>query len=133
MQNNQKTNTCAVVGFVLSFFFGLIGTIVCIVALTQIKKRGEKGKGFAIAGIIIGSLGLVTVLAVSLFFFLLVAPGLNNSIESQTVCANGPNYYTGYYGSTGYIYCGSQDYDGEYVCEYTNGDGDVVTAYCSSN
>lgn len=64
-QNNaqvepQKTNSMCLVGFILSFFFSLIGIIVSCVGLSQLKKNpNEKGKGMAIAGIVIGSVGLV--------------------------------------------------------------------------
>ncbi|KAA8818302.1 hypothetical protein CSQ85_09070 [Bifidobacterium rousetti] len=48
-----KMNTCAVVGFILSFLLWLVGLIVSIVALVQINHRRERGKGLAVAGIII--------------------------------------------------------------------------------
>ena len=57
----QKNNKNAIIGFVLSAFSffgvglaGIIGVIFGIVALTQIKHTHEKGKGWAIAAIIIG-------------------------------------------------------------------------------
>lgn len=59
----QLTNTMALVGFVMSFFNGLVGLILSIIGMSQIKKTGEPGKGYALAGIIISSvtmlLGLV--------------------------------------------------------------------------
>ena len=61
---NQKPgeyNRLAIGGLVLSIISifglglaGLIGLILVIVALVQIKHTGEKGKGIAIAAIIIG-------------------------------------------------------------------------------
>lgn len=54
-----KTNTLAIVGFVLAFVINIAGVIVSIVALNQIKQTGEKGRGLAIAGIIIGALSLI--------------------------------------------------------------------------
>lgn len=57
----QKNNRNAIIGFVLSAISifgiglaGIIGMIFGIVALTQIKYTHEKGKGWAIAAIIIG-------------------------------------------------------------------------------
>lgn len=57
----QKYNKSAVAGLVLSIISifgvglaGIIGFILGIVALTQIKHTSEKGKGMAIAAIIIG-------------------------------------------------------------------------------
>ena len=61
--NGQLTNTMAIVGFVMSFFSGLIGLIFSIIGMNQIKKTGEPGKGYALAGIIISAvrmfLGLI--------------------------------------------------------------------------
>ncbi|MDP3961720.1 MAG: DUF4190 domain-containing protein [Pseudorhodobacter sp.] len=57
----QKYNKSAVIGLVLSIISvfgvglaGIAGFILGIVALTQIKHTHEKGKGVAIAAIIIG-------------------------------------------------------------------------------
>ncbi|MFF1878875.1 DUF4190 domain-containing protein [Leifsonia sp. NPDC058230] len=47
-------NTLAIVGFILSFFVNVVGVILSFVALSQIKRTGEQGRGLAIAGIIIG-------------------------------------------------------------------------------
>ena len=60
----QKYNKSAVVGLVLSIISvfgvglaGIVGFILGIVALTQIKHTHEKGKGVAIAAIIVGFRG----------------------------------------------------------------------------
>jgi hypothetical protein len=57
----QNTNKNAIIGFVLSAISifgvglaGIIGMIFGIVAITQIKHTHEKGKGWAIAAIVIG-------------------------------------------------------------------------------
>ena len=57
----QKYNKSAVIGLVLSIISifgvglaGISGFILGIVALTQIKHTHEKGKGVAIAAIIVG-------------------------------------------------------------------------------
>ena len=52
---NQKYNGLAIAGFICSFLVSLPGLILSIVGLNQIKKQGGKGKGLAIAGIIIAS------------------------------------------------------------------------------
>ena len=65
MENNQsiptKYNKLSITGFVLSIISifgivlsGLVGFILGIIALVQIKHTKEKGKGLAIAAIIIG-------------------------------------------------------------------------------
>lgn len=56
---NQKYNGLAIAGFVCSFFIALVGLILSIVGLGQIKKQGGKGKGLAIAGIIISAVSMI--------------------------------------------------------------------------
>ncbi|MEV6729022.1 MULTISPECIES: DUF4190 domain-containing protein [unclassified Streptomyces] len=58
---SQKTNTMAVVAFVMSVICAipLVPLILGFVALSQIRERGEKGRGFAIAAIVIHGLTLV--------------------------------------------------------------------------
>lgn len=61
----QRYNGVAVAGFILSFFIALAGLICSIIGLKQTKERGEKGRGLAIAGIIISALSMVLSLALS--------------------------------------------------------------------
>jgi hypothetical protein len=50
-------STPALIGFILSIFgIVLISIILCIVALTRIPKSGQRGKGLAIAGLVISGL-----------------------------------------------------------------------------
>lgn len=44
----------AIVAFILAFFVNLVGIILGFVALSQIKRTGEQGRGLAIAAIVIG-------------------------------------------------------------------------------
>lgn len=72
-QKVQVSNTMALVGFVMSFFNSLIGLIFSIIGMNQIKKTGEPGKGFALAGIIISAVSLVlTILIVIIYFIILL-------------------------------------------------------------
>ena len=48
------TNTMAIVALVGSFFVPLVGIICGHMALGQIKRTGEQGRGLAMAGLIIG-------------------------------------------------------------------------------
>ncbi|MEJ8643006.1 DUF4190 domain-containing protein [Streptomyces sp. MS1.HAVA.3] len=52
---SQKTNALAIVAFVMSIVCALplVPLILGIIALSQIRNRGEKGKGFAVAAIVI--------------------------------------------------------------------------------
>ena len=52
-QEKQNTNVMAIVGFIFAFLLPLIGLILSIISLVQINKKGQKGKGLAIAGIIV--------------------------------------------------------------------------------
>ena len=70
MENStSKTNTLAIVSLILAFFLPLIGAILGHVALGQIKKSGEEGRGLALAGVIIGwVLTALAILSTFLFF-----------------------------------------------------------------
>ena len=48
------TNTLAILALVLSFVVSLGGIICGHIALAQIKRTGEGGRGLALAGLIIG-------------------------------------------------------------------------------
>lgn len=67
-----KTNGMAIAGFVLSFFCSLLGLIFSGVALSQIGKTGEGGKGLAIAGLVISVIGM-------LFWLLIWGSAANSS------------------------------------------------------
>jgi hypothetical protein len=61
--NKKSRNKWSTIGFVLSLLSiigiglaGIVGMIMGIVALTQIKHTNEQGKGLAIAAIVIGSI-----------------------------------------------------------------------------
>ena len=57
----DQWNGMCIAGFICSFFFPLVGLVLSIIALVQINKTGEKSRGMAIAGIVIG--GISTALA----------------------------------------------------------------------
>jgi hypothetical protein len=50
----KRTSVLAIVGLSLAIFFPLVGAIVGHVALGQIKKTGEEGRGLALAAVIVG-------------------------------------------------------------------------------
>ncbi len=77
-KEKKKFNVFAIVGFVLSLvsFLGGPGTVVLgplaglifsIVALVQIKKNSQKGKGLAVAGVILGAISTAVTLVVTIF------------------------------------------------------------------
>lgn len=64
-----KTNTLAIVSLVLAFFVSLGAVITGHLALSQIKKTNEEGRGLALIGLTLGYLGLAAG-AVALIIFL---------------------------------------------------------------
>jgi len=52
-------NVLAIVGFILAFVFNIAGLIVSLIALSKIKKTGERGRGLAIAGVIISIVSII--------------------------------------------------------------------------
>ncbi|TFD67499.1 thioredoxin domain-containing protein [Cryobacterium sp. Hb1] len=85
-----KTNTLAIVSLASSFFVGLVAVITGHIALGQIRARGELGRGFALAGLIIGYVHVaVTALLVVLLIVFASAAGaffvaLNAGLASST-------------------------------------------------
>lgn len=94
----NKTNTLAIVGIILggigvlgigligalnSAVFGLAGVVVGFIALNQIKKSGEKGRGLAIIGIILGFLPFLT-LVVLMVLGPIIGDVFNNINSSLT-------------------------------------------------
>ena len=71
--SSEKTNTLAIVSLVMALFVPLVGAILGHVAMGQIKKTGQQGRGIALAGVIIG--WVFTALAI-LAAFLYVIPFL---------------------------------------------------------
>lgn len=55
----MKYNVLAIIGFILSFIFPIVGLILCLIALGQIRGSGESGHGLAVAGIIISIISMV--------------------------------------------------------------------------
>ena len=78
----KKTNTCALVGFILSLVSSLmccgvispISLIVSIIGLVQVNKSGEEGKGLSIAGIIISAIFIL--LLIIMVLFLIISPAI---------------------------------------------------------
>jgi hypothetical protein len=66
------TNVLSVVAFVLSLLgFNVIAIILGAIGLSQVKKTGERGRGFALAAIWIGVISIVlfVILIVSISVF----------------------------------------------------------------
>lgn len=80
----QKTNTMAVIAIILAFLIPFVGLILGIVALSQIKKRNEGGRGLAIASIIISVfIMLMQLVVVGIFWGAIFAA--NSELNRQGV------------------------------------------------
>jgi len=72
-KKGEETNTMAIIALVASltgFFymsmFSIVGFILGVIAMKQIERTGEKGKGLAEASVILGVIAMVV-----LFFTLI--------------------------------------------------------------
>ncbi|MBF4594080.1 DUF4190 domain-containing protein [Curtobacterium flaccumfaciens] len=80
--SSDRFNVMAIVGFVLAFVVNIAGLVVSIIALSQIKKTGERGRGLALAGIIISALSLVFGIIWVIFVIAVVANAPAGSMGS---------------------------------------------------
>ena len=65
-----SADALCIAGMICSILLsGLLGLILSIVGINRVKKSGAPGKGFAVAGIIIGILKILFILAMSFIFF----------------------------------------------------------------
>jgi hypothetical protein len=81
--NSQRWNTLAILAFVLVWPTVIVGLVLGHIALSQIKRTGERGRGLALAAVIIGwigvALGIIALIitAVVAGWFLATNPGSN--------------------------------------------------------
>lgn len=62
---------------------------------------------------------VVAVVAVGAFFTVFVLPGLQQNIQGQTICNNGPRYKNGTSGTEGYVSCGTVNASSKtFTCMY---------------
>jgi len=68
-----KTNVLAIISLISAFFVSLAAIITGHIALNQIKKTGEQGRGLAIAGLVLGYIGLVVGIIIIIFWAIALA------------------------------------------------------------
>ncbi|MEB0274837.1 DUF4190 domain-containing protein, partial [Cryobacterium sp. 5B3] len=78
----DKYNVLAIVSLVSAFFVSLAAIITGHIALSQIKKTGEKGRGLAIAGLVLGYLGIVAGIIATILFVVLISTASTNGYSS---------------------------------------------------
>lgn len=81
---NERWNVLAIVGFVLAFVVS-IGAVICgHIALSQIKRTGEKGHGLALAAVILGYAGiLIGIIAIIAYVALIAAAVSSGAISTS--------------------------------------------------
>ena len=107
-ERTARVNVLAIVGFALSIAGYLLGGsswILCIftvlvsvaglvcssLGLVRCKRNGAKGKGFAIAGIVVGAVGIVVNLTMMIIF--IVNPHFVEDLVNYILNFAGGNYY----------------------------------------
>lgn len=75
-------NTMSIVAFILAFFVSVVGIILGFVALSQIKRTGEQGRGLALAAVIIGFVEVAIGILISII--VLIAIGIAASHGNTT-------------------------------------------------
>jgi len=66
--NDNKTSGLAVAALVMAFFVPPVGLVLAIVALVQLKKNKESGKGIATAALVVSSLLILVFIMVWALF-----------------------------------------------------------------
>jgi len=69
----RQTNTMAIAALICSFVVAPAGIVLGHIALSQIRRTGEEGKGLAIAGLIIGYISTALLLLVVVFWIVMFA------------------------------------------------------------
>lgn len=89
----QKTNTLAIVSLIFSllgivwilpFVGSLVGVITGHMSLNQLKSRDEKGRGLALAGTIVGWVGLAFTIIFGIIIILVIVYSAQNSVRYGT-------------------------------------------------
>lgn len=77
----NRTNVVAIFAIVLGFVVPIGGIIAGAVGLAQVKRTGEKGRGLAITGIVVGSVMTVlgTIAVIAFFTFAVIAGAAGNA------------------------------------------------------
>lgn len=71
-------NVLAIVGFILAFVFNIAGLVVSLIALSKIKKTGERGRGLALAGVIISIVSIIF----GIIYIAVILPAIMNSMPT---------------------------------------------------
>ncbi len=73
-----RTNTLAIVALILGIVVPIGGIICGHIALSQIKRTGENGRGLALAGTVIGYVLTVLGIIITIAYVALIAAAVNS-------------------------------------------------------
>jgi peptidyl-prolyl cis-trans isomerase B (cyclophilin B) len=73
----SRWNVLAIVAFIAAFFVSIVGIILGFIALSQIKRTGEQGRGLALAAVIIGFAAFALGIIFSIIIFAAIAANPN--------------------------------------------------------
>lgn len=63
--DQDRTNGFAIAGLIFSILGGWLGLVFSIIALVQIGRQGGKGKGLAIAGLVVSILWIAAAIGLA--------------------------------------------------------------------
>jgi hypothetical protein len=86
----QRTNVMAILGLVFAFIFSPLGIVFSAIGLSQTKKRGEGGRGLAIAGLVLSIVFLLIGLLVFFLAFAAVQQAVETGAAAQSEAALAP-------------------------------------------
>lgn len=73
---SNRTNTMAILAIIFGFFGGILGIVFGHIALSQIRRTGEGGRGLAITGLVFGYIGVgLTIILLIVDFSVLAQHG----------------------------------------------------------
>ncbi|MDE0572386.1 DUF4190 domain-containing protein [Demequina sp. B12] len=72
------TNVFAILAIIFVWFTGILGLVFGYIALSQIKRTGERGHGMAVAAVVLGWIAV----AIAVIILLLVALGFIGAVAN---------------------------------------------------
>ena len=131
MNNNINKNNLSIIGFIFSFFIGVIGLILSILALKK-SKETKSGRKLSIAGIIISSLNIL--FTIVLIVIIIPLFGFYYSISITDIDNKKPiniidNIQTFSYNCEYANECNINN-EGKNICKYDLGNGKTISIEC---
>ena len=78
-----KSNTLALVGFILSFIVPVAGLICSIIGYKNLPECGGNGKGLASAGIVISAVELALTVVIVIVYILLIVGAIGAAVNGM--------------------------------------------------